>query len=146
MYLTVDVGNIRGGDDCAYVPTPGETYRFLEPLTFLVQIEITPTTMYLGGAMIGIWTRAFGLDMLHFGNLQLGMGFTAAAGIPAMEAGGELVLGRDCFVRDEAAGGLVENTNASCVGAFSYFGFSPTEPDKLYFAAGFKGLTLTDPD
>lgn len=142
VYLTVDIGNLREGDDCAYKPSKGEAYKFLEPLTFLVQISVTETALYLEGAMIGIWTRAFGLDMLHFGNLQLGIGITAALGFPAMEAGGELVLGKDCYVRDEIAGGLKENPESACVGAFAYFGFSPTEPERLYFAAGFKGLTL----
>lgn len=92
-FLTIDIGNIRSGDGCKYMPQEGESYLWLEPLTFLLTIEVQPTVLYMGGAMIGIWTRALGLDMLHFGNLQLGLGFTAAAGIPSVEAGGELVLG-----------------------------------------------------
>lgn len=94
VFLTIDIGNIRGGDNCAYQPVPGEAYKFLEPLTFLVQISVTPMALYLEGAMIGIWTRALGLDMLHFGNLQLGLGFDYITGISSIEAGGELVLGK----------------------------------------------------
>lgn len=141
-FLTVDIGNLRGGDDCAYNPTPGEPYKFLEPLTFLVQISISVKALMLEGAIIGIWTRVFGLDMLHFGNLALGIGISPASRIPAIEAGGEFVLGHDCYMRDRQLGGLVENPEANCVGGYGYFGFSPANPERLYFGAGFQGMKL----
>lgn len=141
-YLTIDIGNLRGGDNCAYEPTPGENYRFLEPLTFRVTIDGEEDGLYIAGAMIGVWTRAMGMDMLHFGNLQLG-GSIGGGTVPKMEAGGELVLGKDCFVRDEAAGGLVANANASCVAASVYFGVNPSRVvGGTYLSAGFMGLTL----
>jgi len=105
-YLTVDVGNLRGGDDCAKQAIEGESYSFLEPLLFIVTITVKAGSLVISGSMSGVWTkyvanvellryafarvfvlgsnewcffRAFGLDSLHFTGLQLEAKFTGIA-------------------------------------------------------------------
>lgn len=56
-YLTVDVGNLRGGDDCAKQAIEGESYSFLEPLLFIVTITVKAGSLVISGSMSGVWTK-----------------------------------------------------------------------------------------
>ena len=149
VMLTLDVGNMRRAeqsDFCSLAQyTVGQPYRYFEPLTFAAELDVSATSIAVTGAMIGTYTKAFGINALHVSDLLLSLKLTAALGFPGFEAGGTLDFGLDCWVPDAANGGLglVRNTAAACVGASVYVGLDPANALNNYMAAEFRGgLTL----
>ena len=142
--LTIDAGNLGGEapDNCRYLPAGGSEYEYIEPITFRIVITVKPTELFLGGAMIGIWHGAFGLDFLAFGNAQLGLGITVAAGLPAVSIGATVYIGNDCFARDPATGRYTETATGACFMAAGLAGINPSNPAGNYVYVGFKGLTV----
>lgn len=53
-----------------------------------------------------------------------------------------MLLGMDCYVVDEGAGGLKEDPGANCNRGSALIGFSVTDPERLYFRTGFDGMEL----
>ncbi|XP_035690278.1 uncharacterized protein LOC118425509 [Branchiostoma floridae] len=95
----------------------------------------TPT---IGGAlyMRGVWERAFGIDFLSFGNINMGLQFTVGAPLPTGgEFGGLLQLGSNCFSRADYS------ATGNCFGGQVYVELS-SHPDDNYFYGRIEAVTL----
>ncbi|CAH1262381.1 Hypp2548 [Branchiostoma lanceolatum] len=95
----------------------------------------TPT---IGGTlyMRGVWERAFGIDFLSFGNINMGLQFTVGVPYPSGgQFGGLLQLGSNCFSRADYS------ANGNCFGGQVYVGLS-SHPDDNYFYGRIEAVTL----
>jgi len=82
---------------------------------------------------------------LSFGDVLLGVGITAAAGIPAFQLGASLYLGDACFLQDNATKKWSRNPSFDgCVSAVAYVGFHPTDPTQMFVYAAFEGFTVSN--
>lgn len=96
----------------------------------------------MSGAMIGTWIHVFGWDFLSMGDAQIGLGITAALGLPAFELGASIYLGEECFSRDPATKRYHRSPDGACFTAAGYIGFNPADPQDNYLYVAYEGLTV----
>lgn len=151
--LTVKITFETGSDSLNQVVyTPGTTYAYINPLSFVGSIafvqDATGNKAKIIGLMQGVYYQAFGLEWLHFQNVGLQASFYVGNPYPVgLELAGSMYFGSDCFLSNGAAGGgYIYNVAATvCAGVSIQAGvdFTMGPPGFGFYAqVQFYGLTV----
>ena len=91
--------------------------------------------------MVNVYTEAFGLDFLHFGDGWVKGAISYVLALPKLELGGKLSIGRDCW-RLTAQRTHELNPQAACLTADVALGVDTESPINSFAQAKYYGLNL----
>jgi len=105
-----------------------------QALTFTGSLTVSLSgKLEIGMTMSGMIYEPFNIKRFGFGNLNLAIGITAAAGIPSLQIGASISIGNVKNVEGQGGKFIFEG----------YFGFDPTDPTQNYVYAKSSGDDLT---
>jgi len=106
------------------------------PLIFTGTLSFDAISISMSFQMSGMWTSAFGINRLAFGNLDLS-GAMTYEGVPdEFSIGAEIAMGLNCF----SAGSFVGN--GYCLNGYGYIGIDLQNPGNNYFYLDISDLSI----